>query len=551
MPLAAAFAGQQDALGHLAQGEAGGQVFIAGLLARIQQHAATALLVRPAAGRAAQYAAIPVQRRDPAQQSPRREHGMIGQHLLLHTQWIVASEALIDKQMRRFYNGGMGKNGGFARFDLPEAVLQALGMLTRAGFEAWLVGGCVRDHCLGRVPGDYDIATSARPHEAQAAFSGYRTLETGLAHGTVTLLIAGRQLEVTTFRKDGAYSDHRRPDSVRFVDDLTEDLARRDFTCNAMAYHPARGLRDPFGGQADCGQGLLRAVGEPQKRFEEDALRILRGLRFACQLGFAIEENTLSAMMDKGGLLSAVSAERIAEELNRALVSTRAAEALRRYPQVLFLALPELAPMLRMPCRQHDVWEHSLRTLDATPPDLAIRWAALYLDSGKPHAAQADPDGATRFRGHQAISTRLAEQAMDRLKQARALREQAVALVRHQNERIGPDNLRICLSRLGSDLTLKLLQLQRAGLAAHSPLGARQAARLEELYEEGKRIVATGEALQARDLKADGRDLMALGYRQDARLGRTLERLLDLVLRGELPNDREALLDKARQMLDK
>jgi tRNA nucleotidyltransferase (CCA-adding enzyme) len=457
--------------------------------------------------------------------------------------------------MRRFYNGGMRKDDGFTRFDLPEEVRNALGMLTRAGFQAWLVGGCVRDHCLGRAPGDYDIATDARPREAQAAFKGYRTLETGLAHGTITLLTAGRQLEVTTFRKDGAYSDHRRPDSVHFVDDLVQDLTRRDFTCNAMAYHPAHGLRDPFNGQADCEQGILRAVGEPQKRFEEDALRILRGLRFACQLGFAIEENTLSAMMDKGGLLSAVSVERIAGELNRALVSARAGEALRSYPRVLFLALPELEPMLHTPQRTpfhlYDVWEHTLRTLDAAPRDLAIRWAALYHDSGKPHTARTGPDGTTHFRGHQAVSTRLAEQAMDRLKQSRALRERVVALVRYHDERVGPDNLRMYLSRLGPDTALKLLQLQYADLVTHSPLGARRAPLLEELYEEGRRIVAAGEALQVRDLRVDGRDLIALGYRQDARLGRALERLLSLVLRGELPNDREALLDRAGQMLNK
>ena len=229
-------------------------------------------------------------------------------------------------------------------FHLPEAARTALSLLEAPAMRpGWWAAAC--DAYLGRQPGDIDIATSALPEEEmQRVFATHKTIPTGIAHGTITLLLDGHSMEITTYRTDGEYTDKRRPDEVVFVRNIKEDLARRDFTCNAMAYHPARGLFDPCSGRADCDARLLRAVGKPDLRFEEDALRILRALRFACQLGFEIEENTLTAMMDKADGLAFVSKERVAAELNRALISDYVAQALRRYPRVLFLALPELTP---------------------------------------------------------------------------------------------------------------------------------------------------------------------------------------------------------------
>lgn len=437
--------------------------------------------------------------------------------------------------------------------NLPESVHSVLQALARAGHEAFLVGGCVRDAYLGRPAGDVDIATSALPEEMQAIFSDYKTIPTGLAHGTLTLLIDGQAMEVTTYRTDGEYTDHRRPDSVRFVRSLTEDLARRDFTVNAMAWHPDLGLKDPFLGRADCDARLLRAVGEPARRFQEDALRILRGLRFACQLGFQIESGTLNAMMDQASGLHFVSRERVAQELNRALVGEYVEQALRAYPQVLFMALPELRPMLHTPQRtrfhRYDVWEHTLHTLAASPPDTAIRWAALYHDSGKPHTTDIQPDGSTRFRGHERISARLMEEAMLRLKQSKALREQAVTLVKYHDERIGPDNLQVWMSRLGLQTTLKLLRLQRADLAAHADIVHHRLPQLDLLYEEALRLQREGAPLYIRDLQVDGNDLMQLGFEANETLGHALAHLLNMVLGGQMENLREDLLAEARDWL--
>ncbi len=439
------------------------------------------------------------------------------------------------------------------RVNPPPHALTALQMLNRAGHEAWLVGGCVRDAVLGREPGDYDIATAATPEETRAAFAGYPALDTGLRHGTLTLIIQGHPVEVTTFRRDGTYSDGRHPDRVTFTGSLEEDLRRRDFTVNAMAWHPEGGLRDPMNGRQDCEDGLIRAVGRPGKRFEEDALRILRALRFSCQLGFKIEEDTLGAMMDKAPGLSRVSAERVAAELNLALTGGFAARALRDYPRVLFLALPELEPMLhapqRTPFHSHDVWEHTLLTLEGTPPDTALRWAALFHDSGKPHAVTYDPDGTTHFRGHQGISERLAAGALGRLKQSRLLREQVLLLVRYHDDRVGPDNLRLWLSRLGPDTGKKLLLLQRADIAAHAPETARRAPRVQALYEQAVRLLDEGACLNVRDLAVTGHDLKALGYPEGKSLGLALDRLLRLVLTGRLDNRREALLEAAAELL--
>lgn len=400
----------------------------------------------------------------------------------------------------------------------------ALRLLEQAGFEAWLVGGSVRDACLGRPLGDVDLATKALPAQMERVFAGYTTIPTGLAHGTLTVIVEGLPLEITTYRSDGTYSDGRHPDSVRFVFNIEEDLARRDFTCNAMAWHPTRGLFDPYLGLADCQAGLLRAVGVAQERFVEDALRILRALRFASQLGFVIEEGTLNAMMAAKDGLASVSAERIAQELNRALLGEYAVQALRAYPQVLLLALPELFP------RQDD-WEHSLRRLAHTPADLALRWAALFVAGDKPaHSAQ------------------LIETVMIRLKQPKALREQAVALVKQHQERIDLQNLRLYLSRLGVDATQKLLRLQRAEALAQE---SEDASQIDELLVEAQRIQAAGEPLWARDLEVRGDDLLALGYPANARLGQALDALLHEVLIGSLPNNKAALMKRAAELLQK
>ena len=436
---------------------------------------------------------------------------------------------------------------------LPEAVSFSLARLNQAGYEAFLVGGCVRDACLGKKPQDFDIATQARPEEVQEAFQGEKLLDIGLKHGTLTLVRGGLHIEITAYRQDSAYSDGRHPDAVTFTRSLKEDVLRRDFTINALAWHPNTGLIDHAGGLSDLRAGLIRAVGDAEARMREDALRILRALRFAAKLGFTIEGGTLAAMMAAGEELRNVSAERVAEELNRALTAPHIVTALRKYPRVLFLALPELAPMLHTPQRSpfhaYDLWEHSLRTLGETEADLPLRWAALLHDSGKPRAATHDPDGTSHFKGHAVISAGIAEQIMLRLKQPRALRDLVVTLVRFHDDRVGPDNLKRSLNRLGPEAGLKLLKLQHADALAHAPQVAAEAHKITALYEKAEALIASGSCLFLKDLAIDGQDLMRLGYQEGAALGRTLNYLLDQVLSGYLDNDRERLLAAARSLL--
>lgn len=440
-------------------------------------------------------------------------------------------------------------------FQVPEAARTALNLLEAAGHEAWFVGGWVRDKILGRPSFDMDIATSATPEETLDVFKNYRTIPTGIKHGTITLLLSKQSFEITTYRTEGSYSDSRHPDSVSFVRSIQEDLARRDFTCNAMAWHPQRGLMDPFLGQQACETGVLACVGEPKERFREDALRILRGFRFACQLGFDIAPDTLSAMMEESAGLDAISIERVTQEMNKALLGKHAPKALLAYPQVLFLALPELKPMLHTPQRtvfhRYDVWTHSVKTLGACPRELALRWAALLHDSGKPHAIQHEQDGTTRFPGHQAISTRLAKDLMARLKQPKSLTEMITTLVAYHDERMGPDNLKLFLSKLGYEATLLLIKLQYADLYTHSDKVKYRLPQLDALYLQALELQQNGACLHVKDLAVNGQDLMALGYPQGKQLGEALNRLLDLVLQDKTENKKSSLTDLAASWLNK
>ncbi len=430
----------------------------------------------------------------------------------------------------------------------PGDVLTALELLSRQGFQAYLAGGCVRDAVLEREPDDYDIATDAVPEEMKHVFSGYQTAEIGIRHGTLTVIMSGRPIEVTTYRRDGAYSDGRHPDRVSFTKSLEEDLIRRDFTVNAMAWRPGSGLVDPSGGRNDCESKLIRAVGEPGKRFREDALRILRALRFAGQLGFGIERNTYQAMMREAAGLSRVSAERVARELNRALIGDFAATALRAYPEVLFLALPELKPMLKDEDANDNIREQALITLEGTPNDPALRWAALLLFCGKPRSASG---GSVSSGDYQESGGTLAETILKRLRQPRMLTEQVLTLIRHHEQRIDSANLRLWLSSLGPETAKKLLLLKRAGVSAKGPGDTRRIEQLDSLYTEAARLLDEGLCLSVRDLAVRGDDLLAMGFQRDRRLGQTLDELLRRVLTGELENRRDALLKAAERLLPK
>lgn len=437
----------------------------------------------------------------------------------------------------------------------PPQALTALARLRAAGYEAFLVGGCVRDSLLGRVPEDWDLTTSARPAQVQAVFSGERLIETGLKHGTQTLLLDGQAMEITTYRTESAYTDHRHPDAVSFTASLREDLARRDFTVNAMAWSPETGLVDPFDGRGDLNRSILRCVGDPMRRFDEDALRILRALRFSAQLGFPIEAATAEAANALRQTLELVSRERIAAELTKLLCGADARRVLLSYWQILAVPLPELAPMAGLDQRSrfhcYDVLEHCAAAVEAVPPEKLLRWAALLHDVGKPRTATVDQDGAGHFYGHAAVGAAITEKILTRLRFDRDTVRRVTALVELHDYPIAPPEgsperaIRRMIGRLGEEDFFRLLALKRADGLAHHPDYRERAAACDRLEALARNLLAQKAAFTRRDLAVNGADLVALGVPRGPAVGALLETLLDEVMSGQTPNDRAALLERA------
>ena len=438
---------------------------------------------------------------------------------------------------------------------IPEHAAQVLSALEGAGFGAWCVGGCVRDSLLGRTPQDWDVTTAAVPERVLAIF-GDRAVPTGLAHGTVTVRTAGGVVEVTTLRRDGTYRDHRRPQSVTFTDSLEEDLCRRDFTVNAMALDLRGELADPLGGRADLDAGLLRCVGEPDRRFREDALRILRGVRFAAALGFAVEQETDRSLRANRALLALIAPERIWAELKGLLTAPGAAEALRAYPEVIGVFWPEVLDMVGFPQRNrhhcYDVWEHTLHALAQVPPELELRLTMLLHDIGKPGCCTIDASGCGHFKGHPARSAALAEEMLRRLRTDNATRETVVRLVAWHDRNIPRTRPGVAsaLRQLGETDLRRLLRIKRADNLAQDPAYRamqEQVGRAEAILDH---LLAEGACVSLDQLAVRGGDLLALGLSGPA-VGETLEALLDAVIEERLPNDRAAQLEYARRRCGK
>ena len=433
-------------------------------------------------------------------------------------------------------------------FPLSPAAERALSLLHGAGHEAWVVGGCVRDALLGQIPKDYDITTSALPEETKAVFAGFRLIETGLKHGTVTVLMDGEPLEITTYRVDGGYTDARHPDGVTFTRSLREDAARRDFTVNAMAYDREHGVRDFFGGKADLQAGILRCVGDPDRRFTEDALRILRGLRFASVLGFSLEGETEAAARRNRDLLGRLSAERVAAELGKLLCGPGAGRILTAYPDILGVVLPELLPMAGYDQKNdhhcYDLLTHTAVVVDSVPPVLSLRLAALLHDMGKPRCFSMGEDGQGHFYGHASVSGEMAEDICRRLRLSNSLREQVVTLVRHHDGVIAEDTgvIRRRLNRLGEENFFALLDLQRGDTMGLAPAYRDRLPRFRRVEALAREALAEKGCLSLKDLAVNGHDLMALGYRGKG-VGTALNLLLEGVLEERFPNRREALFE--------
>ena len=435
---------------------------------------------------------------------------------------------------------------------LPEYVRGCLERLEDAGFRAWAVGGCVRDACLGIMPHDFDLCTDALPERIQAVFPDRELVLAGVKHGTVGVVTPGGVVEITTLRTEGDYRDGRHPQWVKFVPELREDLLRRDYTINAMAWNPREGLQDPFGGREDLQKGILRAVGDPERRFREDALRILRGVRFAVRFHLTVEENTLASMEALAPLMEGLSRERVFGELCDLLPGITGPELIRFAP-VITQAIPELKPMVgfdqHSPHHAYDLYTHTAHVVGAVPGDLTLRWAALLHDVGKISTFTLDETGRGHFYGHAAMSAETADTILRRLKAPNALREGVATLIRHHMTRLEEDKrlLKRRIRSLGWETVEQLLQLQEADMGSKGTGEEQdfdQFRRIRALLEE---IRAENACLTLRDLAVNGKDMMALGLR-GAEIGKALNALLDAVLEERLPNDREALLRYAGEM---
>ena len=429
---------------------------------------------------------------------------------------------------------------------IPNSVLELINKLEDAGYETWVVGGCVRDHLMGNMPHDYDCCTAATPEQMQALFADRQLVLAGLKHGTVGVVTDSGVVEITTFRTEGGYLDSRHPDWVKFVRDVREDLARRDFTVNAMAFSPRRGLCDPFGGQEDLQKGLLRAVGDPVLRFREDALRILRGLRFAARFGFEIEENTRTAMHTEIAGLDTLARERVLTELEGFLLAATARDILAA-AELLFRVIPELKPQLgfdqKNPHHEHDIFTHTAMVVERAPKDPVMRLTALLHDIGKVDTFTLDKNGVGHFYGHAAVGAKIAGDILRRLKCSNALHDEVIWLIAHHMDRFPCDekSARKCLSKNG------LLRMERLTMMQMADFGGKvDEGDLDEWLRLLREVDAREGALTLKTLAVRGGDLMELGVPRGQRVGEILNGLLSLVLAGELPNEREALLEYVR-----
>ena len=437
---------------------------------------------------------------------------------------------------------------------IPEYVQNLMDRLEQAGHQAWAVGGCVRDDALGILPHDYDLCTSALPEQTKELFSDHNLVLAGLKHGTVGVITDVDVVEITTFRTEGDYSDNRHPGWVKFVPSIEEDLARRDFSVNAMAYSPIRGYADPFGGLSDLKHNRLGAVGDPVKRFREDSLRILRGARFAARFGMKIDPETMAAMISERHLMDGLARERVFSELTQ-FFALASADLILEMEPVLTRVIPELAPCVgfdqKNPHHLYDVYGHLAHVTGRLPREPVLRIAGILHDIGKPHCMTLDASGKGHFYGHAGISAEMADTVLRRLKASNEFREDAVWLVKHHMDLWAPEQkqVRRALSRHGIRRIRLLCALQRADMGGK---GVGKSPRLQEITDFLRMAEELSEKegeLTLKRLAVKGNDLMAIGYPRTPELGKALNRLLELVLSGELPNEKEPLLNAAREWL--
>ena len=436
------------------------------------------------------------------------------------------------------------------KIKLPKKVDTIIRTLQNGGFEAYAVGGCVRDTLLGREPGDWDITTSAMPEQTKALFS--HTFDTGIEHGTVTVLLDKEGFEVTTYRIDGEYEDSRHPKEVVFTRNLQEDLLRRDFTINAMAYNETDGLIDIFGGIKDLEAGVIRCVGNAKERFSEDALRILRGIRFAAQLGFSIEEETKEGMRSLASNLKNISAERIQTEMVKMLISKRPDFLREAYKLgITKQFFPEFDRMMETEQETihhcYSVGEHTLHSMCNIRADKVLRLTMLFHDIGKPEYKTMDEEGVAHFKGHAQGSEKMAKTILKRLKFDNDTLRKVTTLVRYHDYRMEEDPVAVrkAMNKIGMDLFPYYLEVRRADVLAQSEYQREEKIHdIEEIDRLYQGILERKEAITLKDLAVSGKDLLAAGVTPGKEIGNTLERLLNDVLEHPDWNKKEKLLER-------
>ncbi|HYE84417.1 MAG TPA: CCA tRNA nucleotidyltransferase [Clostridia bacterium] len=432
---------------------------------------------------------------------------------------------------------------------IPQDVQFILDTLHKSRHQSYIVGGCIRDCILGNIPVDWDIATDAVPDKVKQLFP--RTFDTGIKHGTVTVIINGNSYEVTTYRIDGEYLDYRKPDSVSFTSSIEEDLSRRDFTINAMAYNPLHGIVDPFGGISDIAAGIIKTVGDPDKRFNEDALRMLRAIRFSAQLGFSIDENTLKSIGNNYELIKNISAERIRDELTKILLSGNPHRfSLLMDTKLIKYTLPEFEACFltvqNNPYHAYDVAGHTLRSVENIEKDRILRWTMLFHDMGKPGTKTTDERGIDHFYNHQQLSVRLSRAAMLRLRFDKRSMDKILLLVRSHDMHIKAEHksVRKAMCKVGEAVFEDLLKVMEADKKAQNPgLLKERTEKFRKLWEIYRDIKDKKQCTSLKSLAVSGDDLLALGIRPGKEIKELLDYLLGKVLEEPGVNNKEMLLD--------
>ncbi len=443
------------------------------------------------------------------------------------------------------------------KINLPEKAKKIIDILEKNLFECYAVGGCVRDSLLGLEPSDWDFTTNARPHEIEECFCDFKTLSIGKRYGTIAVIIDGKPYEITTYRYDGEYTDFRHPDKVNFSKNLKDDLSRRDFTVNAMAYNPKEGIVDYFGGEKDLKYKVIRCVGDADNRFKEDALRILRALRFASKYGFSIELQTQKAIFDNKNLINNISAERISVELLQLLCGNYVDVVLRMYKEIVAVIIPELSVTFnfdqRSPHHNRTLYKHIVCAVKNIEADPILRLTMLLHDIGKPITMKIDKNGRGHFYNHPKVGVGISIRIMKRLCLSNTVIDEVSILIFHHDDRLKPDKIMIkhLLNEIGLYEFKRLMKVQYADICAQSNYKRDEKFALhKEVMNLYNSIVENGECFSLDSLEINGKDIISLGVSRGEIIGKILNELLEMVICKQIENDKEQLLYKAKEMIN-